>query len=82
MREGEACIEALAAKLGSQPYFFGGQPSCLDAVAYGYLAPIWAAPVQSSSLRIELDKHDNLKAWLERITSKHYGSVQRTYQRR
>lgn len=79
---GEACIEALAGKLGSQPYFFGDKPTCLDAVAYGYLAIIWAAPFQSSSLRLQLDKHDNLKAWLERVTAKVYGDVQRTYQRR
>lgn len=79
----QLCIDALAAKLGpSRLYFNGDAPGYLDAVVFGYLAVIAAAPVPSSFLRQHLDTHANLKTWLDTINKRYFFEEQREYQKR
>jgi glutathione S-transferase len=44
---GIADIDALADILGREPYFLGGQPSSLDASAYGILVNTLGCPIES-----------------------------------
>ena len=42
-KRAEECLSVLARRLGDEPYFFGKSPSSLDALMYGYLAPLLKA---------------------------------------
>ena len=42
-KKAEECLSLLARRLGEEPYFFGKSPSSVDALMYGYLAPLLKA---------------------------------------
>lgn len=71
------CLSALSDKLSNQDYFFGVKPSSLDAIVFGYLAPLLKVPFPSySSLRTHLHAYSNLTSFVERILKKFFPTVQ------
>ncbi|PSC73709.1 metaxin-1 isoform X2 [Micractinium conductrix] len=64
-------LDALGARLAattSGDYFFGGQPSSLDALLYGCLAYLRSAPVVHPQLGARLGAHRSLGAYVERLS--------------
>ncbi|ESO88232.1 hypothetical protein LOTGIDRAFT_234567 [Lottia gigantea] len=59
-KEAKECMNYLAYRLGKQDYFFGNAPSSLDALVFGYLAPILKAPLPNNQLQNHLKMCDNL----------------------
>jgi glutathione S-transferase len=65
---------ALALRLGSgSAYFFGAQPSSLDATAYGLLAVALHAPLPDTTLRDAVQAHPNLVAFVQRVSRDFFG---------
>ena len=68
---GCADITALADFLGDKPFFLGAQPSALDAVAYGFLANLLWAPVESA-LKQQAQQYPQLQAYCARMRARYY----------
>jgi len=68
-------LQALATQLGEQPYFFGGEPSTLDAAAYAFLGNIQQAPIETA-IKPLLSAHPNLVAYCARMRQRCYGDAQ------
>lgn len=59
-KEAKECLNLLSHKLGEQQYMFGRLPSSLDALVFGYLAPLLKAPLPNNQLHNHLVQCDNL----------------------
>lgn len=70
---GQQDIDALAVALGDQPYFFGSNPTTLDASAFGLLINIIGCPIESPLKQHGLTKQ-NLVEYVERIGQCYFGS--------
>jgi glutathione S-transferase len=68
---GKRDIGALADVLGDKPFFFGSEPSEIDAIAYGQLANIVLAPI-ASPVKDEALNRKNLTAFLDRFRTRYY----------
>ena len=64
-------ILALSVQLGDKPYLMGQKPVGVDATAFGALAGIFT-PFFASRLRAQVEKFDNLTAYVERMMRKYY----------
>ena len=66
--DGLACddLTALSTMLHGKPYFFGEEPTELDATAYGFLAQVLWAP-GPRRMRQHMERTGNLPAFCERI---------------
>uniref|UniRef100_A0A0N5CFU7 GST C-terminal domain-containing protein n=1 Tax=Strongyloides papillosus TaxID=174720 RepID=A0A0N5CFU7_STREA len=62
-------ITQLSNKLGDKKYFFGDKPSSLDALIFGYLAPLLKLPLPSDKLQAYLQGYPNLVRFVESILS-------------
>ncbi|XP_025076711.1 metaxin-1-like [Pomacea canaliculata] len=71
-KEAKECLNLLSYKLGSQEYMFGKQPSSLDAIMFGYLAPILKAPLPSNQLQTHLKQCDNLVNFINEILQRYF----------
>jgi len=72
-RMGEADIDALAAFLDDKPWFLGSEPATLDATAYGFLANILGAPIESR-IKHRVQQHRNLVDYCARVRARCYGA--------
>lgn len=63
---GRADLRSVAVQLGSRPYFFSDGPTTIDAIAYGFLANLFFAPVETELKQIGLE-FDNLRLYCERL---------------
>jgi hypothetical protein len=59
----------LSSKLGDNKYFCGDKPCSLDALIFGYLAPLLKAPLPSDRLQLHLSSMPNLVRFVESIIS-------------
>src|SRR5262245_2170146 len=57
---GTRSIEAVATWLADKPYFFGPEPSGIDATMFAFMAGI-LCPRFDTALRTTAERHDNLK---------------------
>jgi glutathione S-transferase len=64
-------ILALSVQLGDKPYLMADRPVGVDATAFGALAGI-LTPFFASRLRAEVEKFDNLTAYVERMMRNYY----------
>ncbi|KAK6179201.1 hypothetical protein SNE40_011616 [Patella caerulea] len=71
-KEAKECMNLLAYRLGKQEYFFGSTPSSLDALVFGYLAPILKAPLPNNQLQNHLKMCDNLCSLCNRILLRYF----------
>lgn len=68
-------LTALSTFLGDKPFFFGAQPTELDATAYGFLAQVLWAP-GARQTREHMERTRNLPAFCERMKQTYYGGSQ------
>ncbi|PTN12893.1 glutathione S-transferase [Nitrosomonas aestuarii] len=71
---GKQDIDALSDFLGNQPFFFGNQPTSLDASAYGMLINIIGCPIESPLKEHGLTK-ENLRNYVNRISLTYYADL-------
>ncbi|HKD27817.1 MAG TPA: glutathione S-transferase family protein, partial [Xanthobacteraceae bacterium] len=64
-------ILALSVQLDDKPYLMGGKPAGVDATAFGALAGI-LTPFFASKLRGEVERYDNLTAYVGRMMRQYY----------
>jgi glutathione S-transferase len=64
-------VDATAMLLGAKPYMMGAAPTGLDATAFAFIAGA-LCPLFESPLRAAACRHDNLKAYVERMTAQYY----------
>lgn len=61
-------LAALSTRLGERnKFFYGEEPSVLDAIVFGYLATVLYIPLPSTELRGQIAKFSNLVAFVGRI---------------
>jgi len=72
MRDAKECLNLLSAKLGEKNYFFGSKPSSLDALVFGYIAPLLRAPLPNTTLPNHLKGCRNLTQFCTRILDEHF----------
>jgi glutathione S-transferase len=70
---GQRDLLALANFLGAKPFFFGDQPTILDATAYGIVRNFVEVPY-NSPLNQQAKQLDNLVAFADRMTARFYPS--------
>jgi len=64
-------VLALSVQLGDRPYLMADKPAGVDATAFGALSGI-LTPFFASRLRHEVEKFDNLTAYVERMMRTYY----------
>uniref|UniRef100_A0A915PLI0 Metaxin n=1 Tax=Setaria digitata TaxID=48799 RepID=A0A915PLI0_9BILA len=62
-------VNLLSAKLGDKKYFNGNKPSSIDALIFGYLAPILMLPLPSDRLQRHIMCYPNLVRFVESVIS-------------
>lgn len=70
-RIGERIVGALSEQIGTGPYFFGPEPSTIDASAYAFLLGLLATPFEGP-VREAASRKENLKAYVERIKERYW----------
>ena len=68
---GSRSLAAVADFLGRKPYMMGYRVTGLDATAYAFLIGAMC-PVFETPLRTEVERHDNLKAYVARMTEEYF----------
>ncbi|XP_064638812.1 metaxin-1-like [Lineus longissimus] len=71
-KDGKECINVLSTKLGKSEFFFGNMPSSLDAVVFGYIAPLLKAPLPNNALVNHLKACDNLASLCSTILLRYF----------
>ncbi|KAL5004858.1 hypothetical protein ScPMuIL_018314 [Solemya velum] len=71
-KEAKECLNHLSYKLGDQDFFFGSSPSSLDALVFGFLAPILNAPLPGSQLTNHLRGCPNLCSLCTKIIQRFF----------
>ncbi|KAI6216429.1 Metaxin [Aphelenchoides besseyi] len=69
LKDATNTLNLLSSKLGESKYIHGNKPSSLDALLYGYLAPLLKLPLANDKLQLQLSSQPNLCIFLENITS-------------
>ncbi|WKX89742.1 hypothetical protein Q1695_008970 [Nippostrongylus brasiliensis] len=69
MKDGLQALNLLSSKLGDNKFFCGNKPSSLDALVYGYLAPLLRLPLPNDRLQLHLRACPNLVRFVELVTS-------------
>lgn len=72
MKDAKECLNLLSTKLGEKQFFFGDKPSVVDALAFGYLAPLLNAPLPTVVLQNHLKACRNLVMFCRRIQDAYF----------
>ena len=64
-------IDAVADFLGAKPFFFGPEPTGIDATAFAFIAGA-LCPIFTAAVRSAAERHDNLRAYVGRMTARYY----------
>ncbi|XP_074113347.1 metaxin-1 isoform X2 [Cotesia typhae] len=70
--DAQKCITLLSTRLGDSEYFFGPNPTSLDALIYAYLAPLLKAPLPNPALQNHLKACTNLSKFISRISQRYF----------
>jgi glutathione S-transferase len=68
---GARSIDAIADYLGEKPYFFGAEPTGVDATMFAFAAGL-LCPRFETPLRSAAERHDNLKRYVGRMAARYY----------
>jgi glutathione S-transferase len=68
---GMRSIEAIADFLGDKPFFFGANPTGVDATVFAFVAGA-LCPLFTSRTRAAAEQHDNLRRYIGRMTARFY----------
>ncbi|XP_062621655.1 metaxin-1-like [Saccostrea cucullata] len=80
-KEAKECINHLSYKLGEQDFFFGDIPTSLDAMVFGYIAPLIKGPLTNNQLVIHIKNCPNLCNHTDRILSRFFPQSQEEMER-
>ena len=72
---GEKSINAIADFLGDKPFFFGPEPTGVDATVFAFACGI-LCPHFATSTRTVAEQRDNLRRYVGRMTARFYPEVQ------
>lgn len=77
---GEEALAALSARLANSAqqggdYFFGREPTSVDASAFAYLTMVLHCPLPHDALRRKLQTHSNLVEYCDRIAARFFGGA-------
>lgn len=75
MLKAEQCLKDMSEILGQKTYLFGNNPCSLDAVVYGFLAPIYYAPLEKCDFQVKLKSYQNLTKYIIRITKDYFPDI-------
>jgi len=67
-------IDAIADFLGNKPFFFGPEPTGVDATIFAFVAGA-LCPRFETPMRIAAEAHDNLRRYVGRMTERFYPGV-------
>lgn len=79
-KEAQECLTLLSNRLGENHYMFGRSASSVDAVMYGFLAPLLKAPFPNNSLQNYLNNCTNLVKFVARISQNYFPSVVKRFE--
>lgn len=71
-KKAEECMTLLSERLGENEFFFGKRPCSVDALVFGYLAPILKIPFPNAALQNYLKNCDNLSQFINRILQRYF----------
>ncbi|KAG8194121.1 hypothetical protein JTE90_003059 [Oedothorax gibbosus] len=71
-KDAQECLNLLSYRLGDNDYFFGNNPCSLDAIVFGFLAPLLKAPFENSNLQNHLKACTNLQQFVQRILQRYF----------
>jgi glutathione S-transferase len=72
-RIGERIVVALAEQIGEGPFFFGSEPSTIDATAYAFVSGLIDAPFEGP-VRDAAVRKENLKAYAGTMKKRYWAS--------
>ncbi|XP_034942670.1 metaxin-1 isoform X2 [Chelonus insularis] len=79
--EAQQCMTMLSTRLGDSDYFFGANPTSLDAMIYSYLAPLLKAPLPNPALQNHLKACTNLVKFVSRISQRYFENDYQEYEK-
>lgn len=69
-------LTSLSKRLGdSHKFFYGDEPTVLDAVVFGYLASVLYTPLASSQLRDQISQFQNLVDFVRNVSDGYFSGV-------
>ncbi|XP_054720227.1 metaxin-1-like isoform X2 [Uloborus diversus] len=71
-KDARECLNLLSYRLGDNEYFFGKNPCSLDAIVFGFLAPLLKAPFPNPALKNHLKSCVNLSHFVQRILDRFF----------
>lgn len=73
----DMALGALSTRLGTSKWFYGDdKPSILDAIVFGYLAPVLYIPLPSTNLRGRIAQHSNLVSFVGRVRQTFFSAAE------
>ncbi|CAB07391.1 Metaxin-1 homolog [Caenorhabditis elegans] len=69
LKEAFMALNTLSTKLGDNKFFCGNKPTSLDALVFGYLAPLLRVPLPNDRLQVQLSACPNLVRFVETVSS-------------
>lgn len=79
--EAQRCLTLLSTRLGERDFFYGQQPSTIDAIIYSYLAPLLKAPLPNPILQNHLKACTNLVKYVSRISQRYFENEYQSYEK-
>lgn len=77
----QECLTLLSTKLGDNDFFYGQQPSTIDAIIYSYLAPLLKVPLPNPILQNHLKACTNLVKYVSRISQRYFETDYQSYEK-
>lgn len=71
----QECIVLLSQRLGNRDFFFGKSPCSIDAIVFGYLAPLLKIGLPNAQLSNHLKACENLVQFVARILQRYFPNV-------
>ena len=75
-RQVDTCCRALSERLGKETYFFGRQPTPLDALVYGHLYTIITTPLQDTRLASIVNGYSNLVKLTNHVDAEYFKGME------
>ncbi|CAI5438420.1 unnamed protein product [Caenorhabditis angaria] len=69
LKDAFMALNTLSTKLGDNKFFCGNKPTSLDALVFGYLAPLLRVPLPNDRLQVQLSACPNLVRFVETVSS-------------
>ncbi|XP_014664919.1 PREDICTED: metaxin-1-like [Priapulus caudatus] len=71
-RDAQQCLNLLTTRLGDEEFFNGDMPAMLDAIVFGYLAPLLKIPLPNNRLQNHLRGCESLCNFVKRVLLRYF----------